>query len=79
MGLFDAFVEVDLLLVRTPALPSIRAHGTVVNGRKMVIYAVRGANNRIGKKIAEDSLEAVFELQNVFAEIEERLKRQKKQ
>lgn len=40
---------------------------------------LRGANNRIGKKIAEDSLEAVFELQNVFAEIEERLKRQKKQ
>lgn len=78
-GLFDAFVEVDLLLVRMPALPSIRAHGTVVNGRKMVIYAVRGANNRIGKKIAEDSLEAVFELQNVFAEIEERLKRQEKQ
>ena len=38
MGLFDAFVEADLLLVRTPALPSIRAHGTVVNGRKMVIY-----------------------------------------
>lgn len=37
-GLFDAFVEADLLLVRTPALPSIRAHGTVVNGRKMVIY-----------------------------------------
>ena len=68
-----------MLLVRTPALPSIRAHGTVVNGRKMVIYAVRGANNRIGKKIAEDFLEAVFELQNVFAEIEERLKRQKKQ
>ena len=27
-----------MLLVRTPALPSIRAHGTVVNGRKMVIY-----------------------------------------
>ena len=79
MGLFDAFVEADLLLVRTPALPSIRAHGTVVNGRKMVIYAVRGANNRIGKKIAEDSLEAVFELQNIFAEIEERLKRQGKQ
>ena len=26
-----------MLLVRTPALPSIRAHGTVVNGRKMVI------------------------------------------
>lgn len=40
---------------------------------------LRGANNRIGKKIAEDSLEAVFGLQNVFAEIEERLKRQKKQ
>lgn len=40
---------------------------------------LRGANNRIGKKIAEDSLEAVFELQNVFAEIEERLKRQEKQ
>lgn len=40
---------------------------------------MHGANNRIGKKIAEDSLEAVFELQNVFAEIEERLKRQKKQ
>lgn len=38
MGLFDAFVEVDLLLVRMPTLPSIRAHGTVVNGRKMVIY-----------------------------------------
>ncbi len=37
-GLFDAFVEADLLLVRMPALPSIRAHGTVVNGRKMVIY-----------------------------------------
>ena len=78
-GLFDAFVEADLLLVRMPTLPSIRAHGAVVNGRKMVIYAVRGANNRIGKKIAEDSLEAVFELQNVFAEIEERLKRQEKQ
>lgn len=68
-----------MLLVWTPALPSIRAHGAVVNGRKMVIYAVRGANNRIGKKIAEDSLEAVFELQNIFAEIEERLKRQGKQ
>lgn len=40
---------------------------------------LHGANNRIGKKIAEDSLEAVFELQNVFAEIEERLKRQEKQ
>ena len=38
MGLFDAFVEADLLLVRMPALPSIRAHGAVVNGRKMVIY-----------------------------------------
>ena len=31
---FDAFVEADLLLVRMPALPSIRAHGTVVNGRR---------------------------------------------
>lgn len=40
---------------------------------------LRGANNRIGKKIAEDSLEAVFGLQNVFAEIAERLKRQEKQ
>lgn len=78
-GLFDAFVEADLLLVRTPALPSIRAHGTVVNGRKMVIYAVRGANNRIRKDFADNSLEAVFELQNIFAEIEERLKRQGKQ
>lgn len=37
-GLFDAFAEADLLLVRMPPLPSIRAHGTVVNGRKMVIY-----------------------------------------
>jgi hypothetical protein len=37
-GLFDAFVKADLLLLRMPALPSIRAHGTVVNGRKMVIY-----------------------------------------
>lgn len=27
-----------MLLLRMPALPSIRAHGTVVNGRKMVIY-----------------------------------------
>ena len=68
-----------MLLVRTPALPSIRAHGAVVNGRKMVIYAVHGANNRIRKDFADNSLEAVFELQNVFAEIEERLKRQKKQ
>ena len=54
-GLFDAFVEADLLLVRMPALPSIRAHGTVVNGRKMVIYdtqmfveKVRGAVLRGG-------------------------------
>ena len=40
---------------------------------------LRGANNRIGKKIADNSLEVVFELQNVFAEIAERLKRQEEQ
>ena len=40
---------------------------------------MHGANNRIRKDFADNSLKAVFELQNVFAEIEERLKRQEKQ
>ena len=40
---------------------------------------LHGANNRIRKDFADNSLEAVFGLQNVFAEIEERLKRQEKQ
>ena len=57
----------------------IKKYLSKVRNNNMRNDAVHGANNRIGKKIAEDSLEAVFELQNVFAEIEERLKRQKKQ
>lgn len=57
----------------------IKKYLSKVRNNNMRNDAVHGVNNRIGKKIAEDSLEAVFELQNVFAEIEERLKRQKKQ
>lgn len=57
----------------------IKKYLSKVRNNNMRNDTVHGANNRIGKKIAEDSLEAVFELQNVFAEIEERLKRQKKQ
>ena len=58
---------------------AVKKYLSKIRNNNMRNDAVRGANNRIGKKIAEDSLEAVFELQNVFAEIEERLKRQGKQ
>ena len=37
-GDFDAFVEEDLLLVRMPMLPSIRAHGVIKNGQKRAIF-----------------------------------------
>lgn len=37
-GDFDAFVEGNLLLVRMPMLPSIRAHGVIKNGQKRAIF-----------------------------------------
>lgn len=37
-GDFDAFVEGNLLLVRMPMLPSIRAHGVINNGQKRAIF-----------------------------------------
>ena len=37
-GDFDAFVEGNLLLVRMPMLPSIRAHGVISNGQKRAIF-----------------------------------------
>lgn len=37
-GGFDAFVEGNLLLVRMPMLPSIRAHGVINNGQKRAIF-----------------------------------------
>ena len=37
-GDFDAFIEGDLLLVRMPMLPSIRAHGVISNGQKRAIF-----------------------------------------
>lgn len=35
---FDAFVEENLLLVRMPMLPSIRAHGVINSGQKRAIF-----------------------------------------
>ena len=47
---FDAFVEGNMLLVRMPMLPSIRAHGVINSGQKRAIFdtpmfveTVRGA------------------------------------
>ena len=57
----------------------IKKYLSKVRNNNMRNDAVHGANNRIRKDFADNSLEAVFELQNVFAEIEERLKRQEKQ
>ena len=37
-GDFDAFVEGNLLFVRMPMLPSIRAHGVINNGQKRAIF-----------------------------------------
>lgn len=38
IGDFDAFVKGNLLLVRMPMLPSIRAHGVISNGQKRAIF-----------------------------------------
>ena len=35
---FDAFVEGNMLLVRMPMLPSIRAHGVINSGQKRAIF-----------------------------------------
>lgn len=37
-GDFDAFVKRNMLLVRMPMLPSIRAHGVINNGQKRAIF-----------------------------------------
>lgn len=55
---FDAFVEENLLLVRMPMLPSIRAHGVINSGQKRAIFdtpvfveTVRGAVLPVKEKL----------------------------
>ena len=57
-GDFDAFVEGNMLLVRMPMLPSIRAHGVISNGQKRAIFdtpmfveTVRGSVLSIKEKL----------------------------
>ena len=55
---FDAFVEGNMLLVRMPMLPSIRAHGVINSGQKRAIFdtpmfveTVRGAVLSVKEKL----------------------------
>ena len=65
-GDFDAFIEGDLLLVRMPMLPSIRAHGVISNGQKRAIFdtpmfveTVRGSVLSVKEKLPKNAKKCI--------------------
>ena len=66
---FDAFVEGNMLLVRMPMLPSIRAHGVINSGQKRAIFdtpmfveTVRGAMLSVKEKLPKISKKNIMYL-----------------